>query len=57
MEGIPKNNCMKSSDMIVDNYKQPEIGDSVPVTTYKSARAVSGLVANHFNRHHISAKT
>lgn len=33
-----------------------EIGDTVPVTTYKSARAVAGLVASHFEKHHISAR-
>lgn len=29
-------------------------GASVPVTTYKSARAVAGLVESHFERHHQS---
>lgn len=33
-----------------------EIGDTVPVTTYKSARAIAGLVASHFERHHVSAR-
>ena len=33
-----------------------QLGDKVPVTTYKSARAVSGLVASHFERHHVAAK-
>jgi len=30
--------------------------DTIPVTTYKAARAVAGLVEKHFNRHHESAK-
>lgn len=56
MEGKLENKCVNSPNMIIDNYKESEIGDTVPVTTYKSARAVAGLVAAHFNRHHVSAK-
>ncbi|WP_221391686.1 putative sensor domain DACNV-containing protein [Dyadobacter sp. NIV53] len=47
---------MKPSKITIDNYEGSEIGDTVPVTTYKAARAVAGLVANHFDRHHTSAK-
>jgi len=31
-----------------------EPGETVPVTTYKAARAVAGLVQKHFERHHVS---
>ncbi|TDE15443.1 putative sensor domain DACNV-containing protein [Dyadobacter psychrotolerans] len=30
-------------------------GDTVPVTTYKAARAVAGVVESHFEKHHVSA--
>ena len=40
----------------MNNFSNSEIGDTVPLTTYKAARAVAGLVEHHFKRHHISAK-
>ena len=32
-----------------------QLGDTVPVTTYKAARAIAGTVADHFRKHHVSA--
>ncbi|GGB80038.1 putative sensor domain DACNV-containing protein [Dyadobacter sediminis] len=41
--------------MILDNIESNIAnGESVPVTAYKSARAVAGLVESHFERHHRS---
>ena len=41
--------------MILDNIESNIAnGESVPVTAYKSARAVAGLVESHFERHHQS---
>ena len=41
---------------MITNTDIPTIttGDAGPVTTYKAARAVAGLVASHFERHHIA---
>lgn len=42
--------------MIANSDLSPaETGETVPVTTYKAARSVAGLVASHFERHHVAA--
>lgn len=41
--------------MIANSDLSPsETGEAVPVTTYKAARSVAGLVASHFERHHVA---
>lgn len=40
--------------MITNTDVHTITGETPPVTTYKAARAVAGLVASHFERHHIA---